>query len=175
MENWCLDGLHRKRGSHRDGFIRHISTSMPDPPQRASGPLRMGFDSSPCPWEPWIAENSAHFRSAGDTKLDEGCTKLGGDTNLSWELPASTAPAPQKSLLRLAIKRSAASAGHEGVSPPGQGFVWSLWVCNHLLCSRPAVFSGGKEKSNQCKAQSSAELIWHLLWTCLFSNAKRNE
>lgn len=50
---------------------------------------------------PRKAENNAHFRSSGDMKLGECCTKLGGDTNLSWGLPASTkiaAPPRHKTL-----------------------------------------------------------------------------
>lgn len=82
--------------SHRDGFIRHINTSMPDPPSlRANGPTRDGFNSSLCPWELCKTENNTHFRFAGDMKLGQSCTKLSGDTNLSWELPASTALAPK--------------------------------------------------------------------------------
>lgn len=158
MENWYLHGLHRNRGFPSVGVL--FSTLTPSCQTLLHwgqvSPLRMGFDSSTCPWEPCRAESNAHFRSAGDTKLGRGCTKLGGDTNLSWELPASTALAPQKSLLRLAIKCSAASAGHEGVSPPAQGFVWSLWVCNRLLCSGSAVFWG--EKKNQISAKHRA--LW---------------
>lgn len=139
-------GFINKGALHRDGFIQHISTSMPDPPPVGATPLRMGLDSSPCPWK---AENNTHCRSSGDTKLGDCCTKPSGDTNLSWELPARAAPASQKSLLHLAIKRSAASAGH-------QGFCLQVRVCLEfvslkLLCSGLAVFRGGKKNQTNAK------------------------
>jgi len=188
MEDWCLDGLHRKRDSQSFPAVMVLFGTLAPPCQiilrwgRAAS-LEMGLNSSLCPWELCKTENNTNFRFTGGMKPGEPCTKLGGDTNLSWELPASTALVPQIITVTPCSKMLCWPAGHEGFEPPLRGFVLSLRACNRFPCSRPAVFWGKKNRkslscllTNQCKAQSSTELlIWLLWWTCLFSNAKSNE
>lgn len=125
MENWYLDGLQRPRGFPTVMVLFGTLAPPCHIPLHRGCSLRMGFDSSPWPRKGKLPMESRKQRTLqvcwGQETWREGCTKLGGDTNLCWELPASTALAPQKSLLRLAIKHSAAPAGLKGVPPQARG------------------------------------------------------
>lgn len=164
MENWYLDGLHRPRGLPTV-MVLFGTLAPPCHILLQRGLLAQdGFDSSPCPRKGKLPMESRKQRTLqvcwGQETWREGCTKLGGDTNLSWELPASTALVPQKSLLRLAIK-------HLLILQGSRGFHLQTRVCLHFVSlfalQWVSCFWGEEEKSNQCKAQSSTELIWLLL------------
>lgn len=94
---------------------------------------------------PRKAENNAHFRSSGDMKLGECCTKLGGDTNLSWGLPASTKimAAPRHKTLR-------SFCGTRGGFTTRPGFCLEFMSLQLLVLQWISCFFWGKEKSNQC-------------------------
>lgn len=180
MEDWYFDGLHQKRDYQHfpgcDSFIRHISTSMLDPPSlRASRP-QSGWDLIPLPAHGSCAEQKTiHTSGLLGTWNLTSLAQNSVETQICTGSCLQAQPwPPTESLLCLAIKCSVASAGHKGVLPPVGDFVLSLWVCNCSPRSRPAVIEG-QRKSNQCKAQSSTELIIGILvWTCLSLNAKSN-
>lgn len=186
MEDWYLDGLHQKRDSRHFPAVMVLLGTLA-PPCRIllhrgrAAPLGMRFSSSLGPWELCKTENNTHFRFARDMKLGESCTKLGGDTNLSWELPTSTTLAPQIIAVTPHNKTLCYFCRTRGVLASSLGF-WVEFVSLQLFASQQAsCFGGEKRKSlsclltNQCRAESSTKLFIWLLLCCLSSSTKLNE